>query len=170
MILCGCFDSEDEIIAEYEYHIEINPINNTSFVIFVPFPIDIKNSDKPSTTVLNKIDIISGIAEYKLNETDKGVALKISLSNKVILKSKGSFKNNNDYPTYLSLHLLDENDKRKGSDDSEFWIFSDADAKIEMKYYVYKSNPNYIRKGYDIIGDLTSGWNLVQGQIKSQVT
>jgi len=29
---------------------------------------------------LNKIDIISGIAEYKLNETDKGVALKISLS------------------------------------------------------------------------------------------
>jgi len=170
IILCVYFYSEDRIIAEYEYHVEINPKNNTLFVIFIPFPIDIKNSDKPSTTVLNKIDIMSGIGEYNINETDKGVALKISSSNKVILESKGSFKNNKDYPTFLSLQLLDENGERKESGESEFWIYSDTDAKIEIKYYVHAKHPDYMRREYNISGDLTSGWNLVQGYIKSEVS
>lgn len=169
LVFSGCFDSEDEIVAEYEYRIEITPLNDTGFIVYIPFPIDIKNNDEPSTIILDNLKLISGNAEFNLNETNKEIALKVVSTENIILESKGNFQNKDDMPTFLSLHELDENGKRKECGITNFWIYSNTNGSIRIKYHLKENSNPYLFIEYEINGGFTYGWNLVQGDIKSEV-
>ena len=145
----------------YVYEVGISPPSGENWTVLVPFPA----SENDSTEIFNNIQILSGNCSYELNQTEKGLALKITGKGDVHLKSSGTHLK---YKyVYLSMSLYN-------NESTKYWVWHNMEGKnisFVVEWSVRYTHPAPVipqSQSTDTIdekaeGVTESGWRLIEG-------
>jgi hypothetical protein len=156
--ITGCiFENRDDNKSNdytYKYSIAFNCFNETNFTLLVPLPIWSNNS--VSNVIISKLKVIDGNVDWSINDSIKGIAIKIKSNTNLKMESNGV---SNKYP-YETLSM------KKDSNIREYWIYFESgnnlNCTIEINCYSHreKYSETTISK---LSGRLINGWNIVNG-------
>ena len=112
-------------LREYQgilYALEISQQNSTkyklingSYVVWLPFPED---NGKPCSDLINEIIVYNGTGTFSIENTEKGMALKIIITNYVIFGTKKELWNDTKYSTTGLTMKIGE----KHQDTAQYWV------------------------------------------------
>ena len=139
--------------CNFTYSIEITFNNETNFILLLPLP-QISN-ESISSVIISKLEIKEGFANWSINISDKGKAIKLEGTGGVKLYSSG----NSDIYAYDHLSMQNNNKR-------EYWVYlnssdnSTGTIEINADCHCNKNSETTITK---ISGEVKNGWNIVNG-------
>ncbi|MCK5561483.1 MAG: hypothetical protein KAJ51_12850 [Thermoplasmata archaeon] len=151
----GCiYDNENSNYeCEFSYSIDIIFSNNTDFTLLIPLPLF--SNGTISNIITSKLEIENGNANWSINNSIKGKAIKIEGIGNVNFYSSG----NSDLYAYDHLSLQNNNKR-------EYWIYLDSgdnstrEIEINADCHCDKDSETTLTR---ISGEINNGWNVVNG-------